>query len=174
MSRVETSGEAVREGRTVEHSRVIMSQVFMPEHAGPGGVYVHGGEIMKLMDAAAGVAAVRHSHAPVMTLRVEGMNFFHPIRVGNYVTVHSRVTYTSGSSMEVQVKVVAEDILREKSWETCTAYFIYVALDEQGKPKKIPPLILSTEDDRRLFEAGAARHDTCRIDDQFKVLCAME
>jgi len=162
------------EGRTVEHSEVVMSKVFAPEHAGPGGVYAHGGEIIKLMDTAAGVAAVRHSHSPVATLRVEAINFFNPIRVGNYVTAHARLTYTSQASMEVQVKVSTEDLINEKTWEACTAYFIIVALDKTGKPKKVPSLIISSEEERKRFEAGKDRHDTCRLDERFRALCGID
>jgi len=162
------------EGRTVEHSEVVMSKVFSPEHAGPGGVYAHGGEIIKLMDTAAGVAAVRHSHSPVATLRVEAINFFNPIRVGNYVTAHARLTYTSQSSMEVQVKVATEDLINEKSWEACTAYFIIVALDKTGKPKQVPSLIITSDEEHKRFAAGKERHDTCRLDERFRALCAID
>ena len=162
------------EGRTIEHSEVIMAKVFTPEHAGPGGVYAHGGEIIKLMDTAAGVAAVRHSHSPVATLRVEAINFFNPIRVGNYVKAHARLTYTSRSSMEVQVKVTTEDMINEKTWEACTAYFVIVALDKTGKPRKVPSLVISSEEERKRFEAGEERHDTCRLDERFRTLCGID
>jgi acyl-CoA hydrolase len=76
--------------RTVDYSSVTLSQVIMPVHAGPGGAYAHGGEIIKLMDTAAGLAALRHCQFSVVTLRVEGINFLHPIRVGNYVEVEAR------------------------------------------------------------------------------------
>ena len=103
------------EGRTVEHSTVIMSQVIMPEHAGPGGVFAHGGEIMKIMDTAAGVAAVRHSHSSIATLSVEGMTFKYPVKVGNYMIVTAKLTYVSNATMEVQVKIIAENIIKEKN-----------------------------------------------------------
>ena len=162
------------EGRTVDHSQVVMSQVIMPAHTGPGGVYAHGGEIIKLMDTAAGLAALRHAHHPVVTLRVEGINFHHPIRVGNYVTVRAKLTYTSSSSMEIQVEVFTEEVRKEKEWKALTAYFIFVALDPSGQPQKVPPLIVTSKEERRLFESGESRHSTCRIDDQTRTLCALD
>lgn len=161
------------EGRPVSHSQVTMSQVIMPAHAGPAGVWAHGGEVIKLMDTAAGLAALRHAHAPVVTLRIEGLNFLKPIRVGNFVTVQARLTYVSRSSMEVQVRVKAEDVLHEKEFEAMTAYFLFVALDADGNTKPIPPLLIESEEERKLFEDGRLRHDVCRMDEHSRALCAL-
>ena len=168
------AGHVDLEGRTVSHSAVTLSQVILPIHTGPGGVFAHGGEIIKLMDTAAGLAALRHAHTQVVTLRVEGINFLHPIRVGNYVTVNARLTYTSQSTMEIQVKVTAEHVMKEQEWEALTAYFIFVAVDENGKPQQVPPLILETEEERELFTAGEERYTTCRLDEHSKTLCAID
>ena len=164
----------VLKGKTVDQSMVTLSQMMLPAHANPSGIFIHGGEIMKLMDTAAGVAAVRHARSPVVTLRAEGINFFHPIRVGNYVTVTAKLTYTSTSSIEVQVKVDAEDLIKEKKWEALTAYFIFVAIDKDQNKLVVPPLITSTDEERRLYEAGEERHNTCRIDEQTRILCAID
>jgi acyl-CoA hydrolase len=166
--------DAAAEGRPVNHSLVRLSQVIMPQQTGPGGVFAHGGDIMKMMDTAAGLVALRHAHSQVVTLRVEGINFLQPVRVGNYVTATARMTYASQSSMEIQVRVTAEDVLREREWEALTAYIIFVAVDKDGKTLKVPPLILEDDEDRRLFESGRIRHDTCRIDDEAKALCALD
>ncbi|MFC1859250.1 acyl-CoA thioesterase [Thermodesulfobacteriota bacterium] len=174
MNEQNNGAESVPEGRSVEHSKVIMSQVFLPQHTGPGGVFVHGGEIMKLMDTAAGLAALRHSHSQVVTLRVEGINFHYPVRVGNYVTVEAKLTFVSKASMEIQVTVAAEDVLREKTWEALTAYFIFVAVDKEGNTQEVPPLIIQTEEERGLHEEGESRYSTCRLDDFSKTLCAMD
>lgn len=161
------------EARPVSHSQVTMSQVMMPAHAGPAGVWAHGGEVIKLMDTAAGLAALRHAHSPVVTLRIEGLNFLKPIRVGNFVTVQARLTYVSRSSMEVQVRVKAEDVLHEKEFEAMTAYFLFVALDSDGNTKPIPPLLIEGKEEQKLFEEGRLRHDTCRMDEQSRALCAL-
>lgn len=162
------------EGRTVANSAVSLSQVIMPAQAGPGGVFAHGGEIIKMMDTAAGLAALKHAHTAVVTLRVEGINFLHPIRVGNLVTVDAKLTFTSNSTMEIQVKATSEDVVREKKWEALTAYFIFVALDKDGSPVKIPALIVGNDEEKQRFQAGEERHNTCRIDDHFRTLCAIE
>jgi len=172
---VQTDGQkAEREGRTVAHSAVTLAEVIMPVHAGPSSVYAHGGEIIKLMDTAAGLAALKHARTAVVTLRVEGINFIHPIRVGNFVTVDAKLTFTSRSTMEIRVKVTAEDVAGEKKWEALTAYFIFVALNKDGTPAKIPPLIVLNDEERQRYEAGKERHSSCRIDDRFRTLCALD
>lgn len=138
-----------------------MSQVMMPEHANPYGI-VHGGETMKLMDTAAGVAALRHCHANVVTARVDGINFYSPIRVGNYVIVDARLTFVSRSSMEVRVEVFAEEIRLETRRHALTAYFVMVALDDLGKPAEVPPLLLTSDKEKELWEQGRKRYQACR------------
>lgn len=147
------------EGRTVSHSAVIMSQVMLPYHAGPGGKIVHGGEIMKLMDTAAGVAALRHAHTTVVTARVEEIDFHQPVRVGNYVIITAQLIFVHHSSIEVQVVVEVEDMKNEKCWLALTAYFVMVALDDEGKPVEVPPLILSTPEERERWEKGRKRYE---------------
>jgi len=165
--------ESGTDGSTISHSRVILSQVVLPTQAGPGGVWAHGGEIMKLMDTAAGLAALRHAHAPVVTLRVEGINFLHPVRVGNYVVVDAHLTYVSHSTMEVQVRVTAEDVLRDRVHEAITAYFVFVAIGEDGRSVPVPPLALQTDDERQRYEQGRLRHDACRADEHGRAMCAL-
>jgi acyl-CoA hydrolase len=128
---------------------------------------------MKLMDTAAGVAALRHSHANVVTARVEGINFYNPIKMGNFVTVSAYLTFVSRSTMEVRVDVVTEDIKREREWHALTASFIVVALDEQGKPTEVPALILSSEKEKELWEIGQKRYSICKgevmADEEYRV-----
>jgi acyl-CoA hydrolase len=154
------------EGRTVSHSAVTMSAVILPHQAGPhqpGRVgYCHGGEMMKLMDTAAGVVAVRHAHTTVVTARVEDLNFYRPIRVGNYITVNAFLTFVGHSTMEVRVEVTIEDIIKEKTWHALTAYFMMVALDEEGKPTRVPRLVISSEKERELWEKGRRRYQICK------------
>lgn len=161
------------EPRDVAHSRVSMSHIVLPMHTGPGGVWAHGGEILKLMDSAAGLAALRHCHSPVVTLRIEGVNFLHPIRVGNYVKVDARLTYVSKSTMEVVVEVTAEDVLNEKEYKAIKAYFIFIALGEDQVPVEVPPLVVSTPEEKNLFEEGDKRHNLCRVDELGRILCAL-
>ncbi len=145
------------EGRTVGYSAIEMAQLMLPNQTNPAG-FVHGGELMKLMDNAAGVVAARHSHANVVTALVEGINFHSPVRVGDLVIVHGRITFTSRSSMEIQIEVEAENLLAGKRLQVLTSYYIMVAVDAEGKPIEVPPLIVSTEEEERLFNEGLARY----------------
>jgi acyl-CoA hydrolase/ferritin len=145
------------EGRTVLHSAVDMAQIMLPGQANPAG-FVHGGELMKLMDNAAGVAAVRHCHSSVVTAMVEELHFLHPVRIGSLVLLHSRLTYVGNSSMEVLVEVDTEDIATETCWRAVTAHFVMIALDRDRKPARVPPLIVCTEEEERLFDEAHRRY----------------
>jgi acyl-CoA hydrolase len=147
----------ILEGRTVGHSAVDMAQVMLPDQANPAG-YVHGGELMKLMDNAAGVVAVRHCHSNVVTARADELHFLHPVRVGDLVLIHAKLTFASRSSMEVRVEVETEDLSTEKRVKALTANFIMVALNEKGRPKRLPPLMVCTEEEERLFNEGLSRY----------------
>lgn len=144
-------------GRTVGHSAIEMAQLMLPHQTNPAG-FVHGGELMKLMDNAAGVVAARHSRANPVTATVEDIGFHSPVRVGDLVLVHAKITFTSRSSMEVQIEVEAESLLTGSRLQALTAYYVMVAVDARGKPVGVPPLIVSTEEEERLFNEGLARY----------------
>jgi len=148
---------AVFEGRTVGHSSVEMAQLMLPAQANPAG-FVHGGELMKLMDNAAGVVAARHAHTNVVTARVEDINFHVPVRVGSLVIVKGRLIFTSRSSMHIRIEVEVESISQERRILALTANFVMVALDNTGKPAAIPQLILQTEEEEKLFAAAEERY----------------
>jgi acyl-CoA hydrolase len=149
------------EGRDVAHSATTMSQMIWPDMAGRAG-FAHGGEIMKLMDGAAGVVAVKHSHRDSVTARVEGINFYQPIRLYDLVTVNGCLTFVGRSSMEVLVEVWAENIAKETKVHALTAYFIMVAVDEMGKPAEVPPLILTSDREKAMWEKGKKRYQACK------------
>jgi acyl-CoA hydrolase len=136
---------------------ITMSQVMLPNQANNAG-NVHGGEIMKLMDTAAGAAAHRYARCNTVTARVDELQFLQPIFVGALVTCTATVAYVGSTSMEVIVTVDVEDLDSEDPPKrTQTAFFTMVALDRMGKPKKIPPLVLETDAERTLFEEGRLR-----------------
>jgi uncharacterized protein (TIGR00369 family) len=145
------------EGRTVGHSAVDMAQVMLPEQANPAG-YVHGGELMKMMDNAAYVVACRHARTNTVTANVEEINFLRPVRVGDLVLIHAQITFVSRSSMEVRVEVETENLFTGQRVQALTAYYNMVALDAEGKPTQVPSLLLSTEEGERLFNEGLARY----------------
>lgn len=144
--------------RTIGHSSVTMAQLMLPHQANPAG-YVHGGEIMKIMDNAAGVVAARHAHTNVVTARVDDINFLNPVRVGDLVLVHALLTFVGRSSMEIRIEVETEHLGSEERRQALSAHFIYVALDQTGRPTEIPPLLITTEEGERLFEEGRKRYE---------------
>lgn len=144
--------------KSVSHSAVTMSAVMMPEHANPAG-NVHGGEIMKLMDTAAGVVARRHMRGNVVTARVDQLEFHHPVRIGTLVSCHGQLTFVGRSSMEVFVRVSVEDLSSEEPEQTAlTAFFTLVALDPNGRPQPVPALTIETNEQQLLFDQGQRRY----------------
>lgn len=130
-----------------------MARSMLPSDANPWG-NVHGGEIMKLIDEAAGAAAQRHARSRVVTARIDELSFLAPVYVGDLVTARASVNEVGRTSMEIGVRVEAENTLTGKIVHVSSAYLVFVAIDEQGRPKELPPLAPETTDDRRRM-AGA-------------------
>ena len=110
---------------------------------------VHGGEIMKLVDTAAGLAAMKHCGGPTVTVSMDDMSFMEPVFVGDIVTVRAMVNDTGRTSLEVGVRVEAENYRTGRKVHTSSAYLVYVALDPQGRPRPVPPVIADTDEARR-------------------------
>ena len=144
------------QAKPVRDSRVSLSQVMLPTDANPRG-NVQGGVIMKLVDEAGAIAAVRHSRSNVVTVAVDSMTFLSPIYVGNVVTLAASLTHVGRTSMEVEVLVEAEDPLTGEKTHTNSAYVVYVALDESGQPCEVPALIAQTEEERERLARGKER-----------------
>jgi uncharacterized protein (TIGR00369 family) len=142
--------------KCVSESRVSLSMLLNPEHANTLG-NVHGGVIMKLVDEAGALAAMRHSQSPVVTVAIDSMTFDEPIYVGNVVTLTAELTYTGRTSMEVRVSVVAEDPLTGSRFHTNLAYLVYVAIDRQGRPRPVPPLCVETPEEKVRFQEAEER-----------------
>lgn len=143
-------------GNTVDASRVTLSVAMGPQDTNGLG-NVHGGVIMKLVDEAGGFAAMRHSRRPVVTVTMDSMTFMHPIHVGMLVTFDAVLTYVGRTSMEVRVQVDAENPLTGDSFTSNTAYLVYVALDDAGKPTGVPPLITETLEQQRRHQEAEER-----------------
>ena len=135
------------EGRAVRESRAILTQVMGVTQANTLG-NVHGGLIMKLCDEAGGMAAMKHARHPAVTVTVDSMSFLSPVHIGNLVTVTAEVTWVGRTSIETRVVVTAENVLTGQVTHTNTAYFVYVALGEDGRPTQVPPLICETEEEQ--------------------------
>lgn len=134
--------------RTPRASAVTLSQLMELRHANLMG-NVHGGEVMRLIDSAAGIAAGRHAGGVVVTASLDQMSFLHPVRVGSVVFVHACVNDVGRTSMEVGVRVEAEDLVTGRRTHTSSAYLVFVAVDEAGRPRPVPPLEPETEQERR-------------------------
>ena len=137
-------------------SRTTLSVLMGPQDANVLG-NVHGGHVMKLVDEAGALTCMRHSGQRVVTIAVDQMTFKHPIRIGDLITLTSEISYVGRTSMEVEVSVEAENPTTGESWHTNTAYLVYVALDEDGKPVPVPPLEPETDRQRRRMALGEAR-----------------
>jgi uncharacterized protein (TIGR00369 family) len=121
---------------------------------------VHGGVIMKMVDEAGALAAVRHARAPVVTVVIDSMTFLEPIRVGNLVTCRAELTWVGRTSLEVRVEVIAENPMTGSQTTTNSAYLVYVALDPEGRPAAVPALEYTSDAERRRGEAAQQRqHD---------------
>lgn len=142
--------------RSAQDSQTVLSAFMQPEHANAQG-NVHGGWIMKLVDEAGALAAMRHCHYPCVTVAIDSMTFDAPVLVGDLLILEACVTYVGRSSIESMVTVYAEKILTGQRTITNTAFVVYVALDEQRRPTEVAPLLLESEQEKRRFEQGRAR-----------------
>ena len=111
--------------------------------------FVHGGIVMKMCDEAAGIAAVKHSRCRVVTAAIDRMTFLHPVQIGQLLTCRASVNAAWRTSMEVGVRVEAENPRTGEVRHTSTAYLTMVAIDEDGQPTAVPPLAVESDDERR-------------------------
>ncbi len=143
-------------GKTVAESRVEMVQVLFPPDANQAG-NVHGGSIMKLIDTAAGIVAMRHCRTNVVTASMDRLDFYEPVFVGELVTMRASANYVGNTSMEIGVRVEAEDLMTGHVRHTNSAYLTMVSLDANRRPMEVPRLIVETEDEKRRFREGEIR-----------------
>lgn len=136
------------EGKPVSESQLTMAIQMNPEDANPAG-NVHGGVVMKYVDTAAGVVAIRHSRKIAVTASIDRLDFHHPVFVGDLLILKACINLVGRTSLEVGVRVEAENLLTGEVRHTASAYLTFVALDEKGVPAEIPPLILETDVERR-------------------------
>ncbi len=144
--------------RPVSQSRTIMSQLMMPNDANFGG-FVHGGVILSIADKVAYVCAARHAGSYCVTASVDEVHFKTPIHVGSLVTFQATVNWVGTTSMEVGIRVTAEQLPGGEITHTNSCYFTMVAVDENGKPCPAPPLELETNQDKCRFDAALKRRE---------------
>jgi acyl-CoA hydrolase len=142
-------------------SFTIMNELVLPNDTNVFGNLM-GGRLMYWMDIAAGMAAGKHCNAPCMTASVDNLSFKNPIKLGNIVHIQAKVTRAFNTSMEIHLMVWGEDTLHQYKYESNEAYFTFVALDPNRKPRPVPQVIPETEEEIKLFD-GALRRRQLRL-----------
>ncbi len=142
-------------------SQTEMVQVVLPNDANPLG-FILGGTVMHLIDIAGAIAAHRHTRSLLVTAAVDGLQFLHPIKVGDLIILRSRVTCTFTTSLEVGVEVFSEETLTGARRLTSQAYLTFVAISQAGGRVNVPPLLLETDAERQQAE-GAKRRRAERL-----------
>ncbi len=140
-------------------SAVTISQMMEVTDANIAG-NVHGGVIMRLVDTAAALAAIRHAHGLCVTVSLDEMSFIEPVHIGDVVTIRAMVNDVGTTSLECGVRVEAEDPVTGERVHASSAYLVFVAIDEEGKPRPVPPLVAETDDERRRQHEAQLRRQT--------------
>jgi acyl-CoA hydrolase len=144
------------EGRPARLSHTTVAEVMMPHMANHVG-NVHGGVILGMLDKVGAVSAIRHAQRICVTVSVDRVDFREPIHLGELVTMYSSVNYTHRTSIEVGVRVEAENLLTGVKRHTNSCYLTFVAVDENGRPVAVPPVIPETEEEKRRYREAEAR-----------------
>ena len=147
--------------KKASESLVIMTQHVLPNDTNNFGNLM-GGRLMYWMDIAAALASMKHSAAPVVTASVDNISFATPIKLGNVVYIEAKVTRSFNSSMEVFIQVWGEDPIQQYKYKSNEAYFTFVGLDPNGKPRPVNNLIPETEEEIKLYD-GALRRRQLRL-----------
>ena len=144
------------EPRPARLSQSIVSEVMMP-HMANGLGNVHGGVLLGMIDRVGAVAAIRHTQRTCVTVSVDQVDFREPIHLGELVTMHAMVNYVHRTSLEVGVRVEAENLLTGVRRHTNSCYLTFVAIDAAGRPTEVAPVLPETDEERRRFRAAEAR-----------------
>jgi len=147
--------------KTAKESLIIMTELVLPNDTNVFGNLM-GGRLMYWMDIAAALAAGKHCNAPVVTASVDNISFENPIKLGNVVHIEAKVSRAFSTSMEVHLKVWGEDHQQQYKYRSNEAYYTFVALDPNRKPRSVPELIAETEEEKKAFD-GALRRRQLRL-----------
>jgi acyl-CoA hydrolase len=145
-----------RPTRAVKESQHESSEIMMPGHANNLG-HVFGGVVLAMMDKTAAVAAIRHARCTCVTASIDRVDFREPIHLGDLVVMHASVNYVGRTSMEVGVRVEAEDLLSGKRRHTNSCYLTFVAVDRDGRPVDVPGLVPESPEEKRRYRAAVER-----------------
>jgi acyl-CoA hydrolase len=147
--------------KTPADSALSMTELVLPNDTNTMNNLM-GGRLMHWMDVVSAIVAQRHANRLVVTASVDNISFRHPIALGNVVTLRARVTRAFRTSMEVRIDVEAEDAPSGKKFESNSAFFTFVAMDENGKPAEVPELVPVTDEEKELYD-GALRRRQLRL-----------
>ncbi|MBZ5857054.1 acyl-CoA thioesterase [Flavihumibacter profundi] len=142
--------------RKASESSIIMTELVLPNDTNLYGNLM-GGRLMYWMDIAAALAASKHCNAPVVTASVDNISFEAPIKLGNVVHIEAKVTRSFNTSMEIHMNVWGEDFTHQYKYKSNEAYYTFVALDPNHKPRAVPAVIAESEDEKKLFESALRR-----------------
>ena len=150
---------SVTPGKSPEESAVTMTEIVLPSHTNALGT-IFGGQVVSWMDIAAAISATRHARSIVVTASIDALSFLAPIRLGQFVHIRASVNFASRTSMEVGVRIDAEDPISGKRTHTASAYTTFVALDPFGKPCPVPALLPKSEEEHRRYEQAQTRRES--------------
>ena len=142
--------------KKAQESYTIMTELVLPNDTNVFGNLM-GGRLMYWMDIAAAIAAQKHCNAPVVTASVDNISFEKSIKLGNVVHIEAKITRAFNTSMEIHLNVWGEDLKLQDKYKSNSAYYTFVALDENSRPKVVPELISETEEEKNLFESALRR-----------------
>jgi len=158
--------------KRASESATEMVQVVLPNDANPLG-FILGGTVMHLIDIAGAIACHRHTRSLLVTAAVDGLQFLHPIKVGDLIILKARITAVWSTSLEVEVEVFSEETLTGVRRMTSAAYLTFVAIDRDGKTQPIPGLILDTpEDKQKAAEANVRRAARLKARAELEARCS--
>ena len=146
----------IMETKLAADSLVIMTELVLPNDTNTFGNLM-GGRLMYWMDIAAALAAMKHCGAPVVTASVDNISFEAPIKIGNVVHIEAKVSRTFNTSMEVHLTVFGEDAIHQYKYKSNEAYYTFVALDPNGKPRPVPSMVPETEGEKKLYDSALRR-----------------
>lgn len=158
------------EGKRVRESSVTIAQVMESRDVNPAG-NVHGGVIMKLIDTTAGVVASRHARCNVVTASIDRLDFHHPVLVGDLLFLKGSLNMVGRTSMEIGVRVEAENLLTGEVRHTASAYLTFVALGKDGRPAEVPPLVLESDEDMRRNREAKTRREMRLVERRREAKC---
>jgi acyl-CoA hydrolase len=174
MTEPESAADLERTPRSASASRVTLTQMMEVTDANVAG-NVNGGVVMRLVDTAAALAAIRHAGGLAVTVSLDEMTFLEPVHIGEVLTLHASVNDVGTTSMECGVRVEAENPITGRKVHAASAYLVFVAIDEDGHPRPVPPLLAESEiEQRRQREAKLRRSKRMEHKEAIKVARAAE